>query len=170
MYDFDQQKSLGMQGEERLDSFFSRWYKIEEVPFELQKEGVDRFYIPKRGKVTFPRLVEYKTDFHHTGNVFLETHSVIRQGWPDVKGWLHTSKADWLLYFLTAYQTVLVIDFAKLRKSARIWDNTCQHRDCKNKGYKSTGLLVPIPVLRLVSHAVFDVEYVASKPRIAPHC
>lgn len=169
MYDFQKQKNLGQQGEERLDSFFSRWYNIKEVPFELQQKGIDRFYIPRRGEATFPRLVEYKTDFHRTNNVFLETHSVIRQGRPDVKGWLYTSKADWLIYFLTAYQTALVIDFVKLRKSARIWDKTCQHRDCKNKDYKSSGLLVPIPELRLISHAVFDVEYVASKPKVTPH-
>ena len=158
MYDFQQQKDLGKQGEERLDSFFYRWYNIREVPFELQKEGIDRFYIPKRGNITFPRLVEYKTDFYRTGNVFIETHSVIRQGKPDIKGWLYTSKADWLIYFLVAYQTAFAIYFNKLRESAQIWNKTCQRRNCRNKDYKSSGLLIPIPVLELISHAVFNIQ------------
>lgn len=158
MYDFQHQKELGRQGEERLDSFFSRWYDIKEVPFELQKEGVDRFYVPKRGKLAFPRLIEYKTDFKTTGNVFIETHSVIRQGQEDIKGWLYTSKADWLVYYLISSQTALVVNFAKLRQSAEVWKKTCPHRDCTNKDYKSSGLLVPISAIKLVSHAVFSIK------------
>lgn len=158
MYNFQQQKELGKQGEEKLDSFFSRWYNIKKVPFKLQKEGIDRFYIPKYGEVTFPRLIEYKTDFHATGNVFVETHSVIRQGQPDIPGWLYTSKADWLIYWLVKYQEAFAIDFAKLRVSAQKWEKTCQRRYSENKGYKGSGLLVPIPVLKLVSHAVFSIK------------
>jgi len=158
MYDFQQQKDLGLKGEERLDFFFSRWYDIKEVPFELQKEGIDRFYIPKRGEVTFPCLIEYKTDFHDTGNVFIETHSVIRQGRPDVRGWLHTSKADWLIYYLVLHETAFVVDFGRLRIFTQEWKKTCQRRDCRNKDYKSSGLLVPIPVFQLASHAIFNIK------------
>lgn len=162
MYDFQKQKNLGQQGEERLDSFFSRWYDIKQVPFELQKEGIDRFYIPLRGQATFPYLVEYKTDFQQTGNAFIETHSVIRSGQSNIQGWLYTSKADWLIYWAVEYQTAFAINFDKLRKSAEIWKRTCRQRNCQNKGYKSSGLLVPIPVLRLVSHAVFTIEYASN--------
>jgi hypothetical protein len=160
-YDFYTQKKLGLQGEERLDSFFCRWYIIEEVPIELQREGVDRFYIPRRGEVTFPRLVEYKTDFQDTGNAYVETHSVIRAGQREIKGWLHTSKADWLIYFMAVDEIAFVINFTTLRQAAITWESEqlCKRRDCLNRNYKGSGLIVPIRLMLRVSYAVFKVPY-----------
>lgn len=159
-YDFEYQKQLGLRGEARLDSFFSRWYVIEEVPIELQREGVDRFFIPRWGEVPFPRFVEYKTDFHDSGNAFVETHSVVRTG-REIKGWLYTSKADWLVYFMAAYQTAFVLQFSTLRESVVEWqvNQNCKRRDCTNKDYKSSGLVVPLPLILKASHAIFKVEY-----------
>ncbi len=160
-YDFDHQKKLGLHGEARLDSFFGRWYFIREVPYELQKEGVDRFFIPKRGETGFPRLIEYKTDFQNTGNAFVETHSVIRAGERDIQGWLHTSKADWLVYFFAVYETALVLSFETLRKSVITWEsqNLCRRKDSINANYKGSGLIVPLPLMLSAFYAVFKVPY-----------
>lgn len=161
-YGFNQQKRLGLHGEEILDSFFSRWYLIKEVPIELQREGVDRFFVPKRGELEFPYLVEYKTDFKKdTGNVFLETHSVVRVGQPDIRGWLYTSKADWLIYFLVEYETVLALSFPSLRESVLAWEakNLCRRKKCANNNYHSIGLIVPIPLMLRASHAIFKLKY-----------
>jgi hypothetical protein len=160
-YDFNQQKQLGIHGEAILDAFFSRWYLIQEVPPELQREGVDRFFVPRRGEVNFPRLVEYKTDFKDTGNVFIETHSVIRAGQKDIKGWLYTSKADWLIYFLVEYQTVLVLSFPTLRDSVFVWESKqlCRCKSSQNNDYQGAGLIVPIPLMLRESHAIFKLQY-----------
>ena len=160
-YNFEHQKQLGLQGEARLDSFFSRWYLIKEVPMELQREGVDRFFVPRWGEVEFPRLVEYKTDFHASGNAFIETHSVIRIGQDTIKGWLYTSKADWLVYFMAAYETAFVLNFESLRRFVIQWEaeQLCRHRECINSNYKSSGLIVPLPLMLRASRAIFKVEY-----------
>lgn len=163
-YSFEEQKQLGIDGEKQLDTFFSRWYIIREVPMELQKEGVDRFFIPRYGEVGFPRLVEYKTDYKDTGKAFVETHSVIRAGQPDIKGWLHTSKADWLVYFLVKYETAFVLSFPTLRKFVSLWEieEHCQRKHSINGDYKGAGLLVPISLMLRASHAVFKVPTLAN--------
>lgn len=60
-------------------------------------------------------LVEIKADFKTTGNLVIENYSADRKTGSRTCGWLHTSKADYLLYIGVHQRRVLVLDLPKLR-------------------------------------------------------
>ena len=141
VHDFGESLSRGEGGEDLLDSFFSKWYDIKPATREEQRQGIDRHFT--RLDTGDHSLVEYKTDWKasETGNAFIETVSVDTA---DKAGWAHTSKADWLVYFLPNSKVIYIAPFGKLREALPEWLATYPVRPAINRGYNTHGVLVPL--------------------------
>ena len=140
-YEFNQQFEQGSQGETSLDKHFSYWYFVLPVPMAMQRLGVDRVFI--HVDTLKMRLIEYKTDARaaQTGNVFIETVSVDRDGKP---GWIYTSHADWLFYYLPQMQVCHLLEFTVLRTQLDHWLKHYPLKVIPNKGYNTKGIIVPL--------------------------
>lgn len=134
-YDFQEQLDIGERGEKRLDKFFSRFYKIDPVPMDLQRLGVDRVFNNNGIRFT----VEYKTDLKActTGNFFLETEV---DGKP---GWLYSSVAQVVVYYIPP--TAYVLNLVALRQDVNNGFLTGEEsKPIPNKGYEAKGILVSV--------------------------
>lgn len=140
MYGFKEQLTKGQQSEAELDRFFSQWYAITPVSMELQRQGIDRIFTRKDNGHIFN--IEYKTDWTagKTHNAFVETVSVDATNKP---GWAHSSRADYLIYYVPGDDLVYVIAFANLRARLHCWQEY-PIRSIPNNGYNTIGLLVPL--------------------------
>lgn len=140
MYTFDTQLSKGQASEQELDKFFSEWYDIAPVNMDTQRQGIDRIFTRKdNGRVS---KVEYKTDWtaSKTHNAFVETVSVDTTNKP---GWAHSSQADYLIYYVPGDDLIYIIAFTRLRSNLSRW-RTYPTKRIPNKGYNTTGILVPL--------------------------
>lgn len=144
----------GQRGEEILDKFFGRWYRIQFANTLQEDSGIDRIFTPLFGSDKKQRTVEYKTDFcsANTGNAYLE---IVSQNVKKIPGWLKTSVADWLIYFIYPKQ-VLIFKFEVLREF--VFSRKYRERSVKNKGYFGTGLIVPLTELMSVAHEILEVK------------
>ena len=143
-YDFDDKLREGQDGERILDEYFSQWFDITPATRAGQRAGYDRVY---RLRSTGERwCVEYKTDKRasETGNAFVETVSVRKDGAKDVPGWAYKSHADRLLYYIPGDELVYLFSFDALRAELPRWASTYPTRDIPNKGYVTVGLHVPL--------------------------
>jgi hypothetical protein len=144
---FDENADIGAESAGFLDHFFMRFQKvrIERATTEQQKQGIDRiFYRPpdyvKRS------LVEYKRDENacRTGNAFLETISNDQTG---KDGWVLTTKADVVLYYLPTKDLIYLLYPSWLRERLPQWEKDYELRPTKperNAGYQSWGVCVPL--------------------------
>lgn len=141
MYKFQEQLAIGEENEMKLDSFLAKWFDIDRVSQEGQRQGIDRLFTRRDNKVTY--RVEYKTDFtaSRTGNAFIETVSVDTQQKP---GWALHSQADFLIYFLPLDGLIYAIRMPQLRAQLVSWKARYPLRSIPNKGYSTIGLLVPL--------------------------
>lgn len=144
-YTFKEQHEKGKLAEAELDKYFSKYYEIVHIPLSVEIEHhYDRIFIRDGVKTK----VEYKTDFqaHNTGNVFLET---VSSGNKNTLGWLHTTKADELIYYIPQAKQMLSINMMNLRlciigltKNKKV--ATCTNVMEDGSEYKSEGFLVPL--------------------------
>lgn len=154
MYNFDVQLAHGESGERFLDKFFSDKFEIHPATRHQQRQGIDRIFKNKKtGKIL---KVEYKTDYlaHRTGNAFIETVSVDSKG---KKGWIYTSQADYLIYYVVIDLLIYVITFEALRKLFPNWIKKYPSRKSPNKGYFTHGILVPLTEFEKYSEAVISI-------------
>jgi len=151
MYEFNIQLAHGEDGEHFLDKFFSNKFVIYNVTMQQQRQGIDRIF---KSKATGKMLkVEYKTDYiaHKTGNVFIETVSVDSN---DKKGWIYTSMADYLIYYVVEYSLIYTIHFNTLRKLLPIWLKKYPVKKSPNKDYFTHGVIVPLTEFEKYSKAI----------------
>lgn len=91
--------------------------------------------------------IEIKSEWHFTGNLFLETWSNYNVN----PGWLFKLKSDWLFYHFLENNTLYIIDFNELRKWTNN-DNLIRFREVQQKKYtqfnNTRGRIVPIDILR----------------------
>jgi two-component SAPR family response regulator len=154
MYKFNVQLKLGEKGEMFLDKFFSEEYLIKPVSMGEQRKGIDRIFEHKRtGRVL---KVEYKTDelASGTGNAFIETISVDSTNKP---GWAYSSKADYLLYYVTGDELIYIITLNNLRKNLEKWEKKYRKAKAKNDGYYTHGILVPLREFEIHAEQVLSV-------------
>jgi hypothetical protein len=113
VYDFATQLAIGKQAEAVLDLFFADKFLIAEATQAQERQGIDRLFLDRANNDVC--TVQYKCDWKagKTGNAFVETVSVDRQG---KKGWAYTSQADRLIYYIPSDLLIYVIAFATLRK------------------------------------------------------
>lgn len=139
MYTFAEQFEAGQRGEYLIDGIMGRFVDIKPVTRQGQRKGIDRIFKGdgERWKV------EYKTDFlaGKTGNVFLETVSVDTA---DKKGWLYTSDADYLLYYVPDTLAFYLAKMEVIRRQSLWWQRQYPKGGAKNPGYSSEGILVPL--------------------------
>ncbi len=140
MYDFKEQLKIGEVGERTLDAHFSKFYKIQAVPMELQLLGVDRiFFNPKGSRFT----VEYKTDLiaTTTRNFFLETQVNGKSGW------LWSSVAQLVIYYVPPMAYILSLVSLRQDVQMEVIKGT-PSKPVENDGYTAEGLLVPIDLIQ----------------------
>ena len=141
-YGMDQQLRKGEAAEARLDLHFAARFHIAPASRTQQRQGIDRIFTDHTsGKIY---TVEYKTDWTaaRTGNAFLETISVDTANIP---GWVYTSQADWLAYFVPQQAVIYLIAFTALRARLPQWLDSCKAAPpIPNHGYHTHGILVPL--------------------------
>jgi len=141
-YEFTSQLSIGKQGERALDNYFSEQFNIIEATLEEEKaEGFDRLFNPHDYQSSV-RRIEYKTCSWSvkTGNIALEVISNDKTG---KLGWIHTTKADWIIYY--AYGSGKAYWFRPEDVRAELYELMKKYRiiAATNKDYHSYNLLVP---------------------------
>ena len=149
-YSFKTQLAKGEEQERRLDAFFKlRGWKIEPTTMTDQRRGIDRWFSVSMQPGS--HAIEYKTDFksHETGNAYLETVSVGKYDTNNEfhvhkEGWLWTTQADFLMYYIPGSSRILLFIPSDLRDF--VVENEGKYRSVsvKNSGYQGRGLLVPI--------------------------
>lgn len=136
-----------------LDAWLRESYEVREATVAEQWRGIDRVVVAESGLVT----LDYKCDerAQQTGRLFIETvsNSVSRR-----PGWVHTSHADWLVYFVVP-DAVWMFQFARVRQMLPRWLCTYGERSARNLDYATLGVCVPMAVVREA------VEYVARLSR-----
>jgi hypothetical protein len=144
-YSFPEQLERGQHWEGVLDEYFSTWYDITEATRDEQRKGIDRWFRHKDGYrygvPLEPVPVEYKADdkTSDTGNVFIETDSVVEN---DKPGWAWKSQAKILVY-LAIPDTLYIASMENVRKMIREWRNAYGTRRVKNQHWTSRGIPVP---------------------------
>jgi len=147
-YSFDEQLRIGKAAERLLDTYFSQWYSIEIIPHEIEVLiHSDRLFIDAYGHHT---IVEYKADYigHRTGNAYVETVSVASENKP---GWVYTSQADVLIYWVVGNGQVIAVSPKQLREKLPGWEVHYHTIQARNETYYGAGVLVPISELRKLS-------------------
>jgi hypothetical protein len=137
------QLAKGAAAETQLDRHFADRFHITSATRAQQRQGIDRHFTHRQSGATY--TIEYKTDWTagRTGNAFVETVSVDSAAIP---GWVYTSQAEWLAYFLPAPATIYLIAFPTLRACLPQWLATCKAAPpIPNRGYHTLGILVPLP-------------------------
>jgi len=153
MYEFATCLKRGEAGERFLDEFFAGEFAISPATRKQQREGIDRIFTKRKTGSVF--RVEYKTDYqaHRTGNAFLETVSVDVEG---KKGWVYTSRADYLIYFVAEDSLIYVVPFKTLRKLFPGWLKKYQQKEVANASYTSKGICVPLTEFERCAEAVIS--------------
>ncbi|MCL6447845.1 MAG: hypothetical protein K6U04_06780 [Armatimonadetes bacterium] len=153
MHNFDDQFRRGQDGEKFLDEFFAGKFHIYPATRRQQRQGIDRVFVNRETGETLK--IEYKSDYaaHRTGNAFLETVSVDTIG---KKGWIYTSRADYLIYYVVDDLLIYAIKFDTLRRLFPAWLKKYRRGKAVNEGYTTHGLLVPLTEFEKHAEAVIS--------------
>ena len=112
---------------------------------EEQRKGMDKkLYFENGATITFEekkRRVDY-------GDILLEIWSV----WEERKlGWLYTSHADYISYFIPSSQKLYILPLLLLRKAwarnQKQWTDQYRELRAKNEGYTTLSRAIPTRVL-----------------------
>ena len=161
-YKFREQLAKGEAAEDELDSLFRlRGWKIAPTEMADQRRGIDRWFsVSMKPGVT---SVEYKSDFraHDTGNVYLETVSVGKYEDDEFvvkkKGWLWTTEADYLMYYIPGDRRLLLFLPKDLRNFVVENEKGLRSVSVKNQGYQGRGLLVPVARLAKIARKDWQI-------------
>lgn len=142
MHRWQEKLNEGKHFEAILDTYFQgKDFLIEPVGLEEDKRGIDRWFTSPKTNSRFS--VQYKADSRasETGNICIETVSVDA---PNLKrGWIHTSQADYLAYFLPPENLIYLCRFSDVKARLPQWARTCKRGLAQNNGYVTVSILVP---------------------------
>jgi hypothetical protein len=132
----------GNKGEQVLDSFFSKYFKIIKPKTNL----IDRIFVSKKAIFS----IEYKTDYKaaETNNLFIETVANINLS---KLGWVYTSPAQIIVFYIPNTGLIMAVNTLKLRAKIPKWKSLYTLRECRNQNYNSRGILVPIKTIKSIS-------------------
>jgi hypothetical protein len=156
-YSFDESLAVGHSYEKALDAFLSPWFSIRPATSFFQKRGVDRIARSRKTDQTY--WLEYKADTvaGRTGNAFIETVSV-QNSEAQKLGWLYTTVADFVLYFVIDQALIYWLRPSLLRRSLPNWLESYALKTTTTKqGWQTTGVIVPLEVLSEI--ADYTMEY-----------
>lgn len=168
-HNFSDSLEVGEKYEGELDEHFSQWFIVKKVSMDLQKLGVDRIFTKRKTGERF--TVEYKADSRasETGNMYIETVSVGRDEDTVVtKGWIYTSTAQLLVYFLPDWNRAYIMDMLSLRdKVNEKWIKHHKTARADNGNYWGEGILVPLQKMDKHSRGrvIIDGKISESSPR-----
>lgn len=155
-YNFQKKYNEGIAGESRLDEYFKKFYEIKKVNRQQQRNGIDREFINKETGECF--MIEYKSDSRaaKTGNMFVETQSVDGQK----MGWIHTSKADMLIYYIPPKKIIYIYELELLRDSVFGLIDKYPLKTIPNEGYDTLGHPIPFGELspKNTIHLIEDIK------------
>lgn len=164
VHNFSDSLQVGEQYEQLLDAHFGQWFEVEPVTMALQRLGIDRIFtkevVAENDSLPGRFTVEYKTDLraHETGNAYIETVSVKQDGEIKKLGWLHTSTAQILMYYIPGLSQIYIIDVMAMRDQWRKWNKIHRTATADNGDYVGEGLLVPVEKLRRLARGIQKVE------------
>jgi hypothetical protein len=148
-HNFADSLKVGEKYEKMLDEYFRQWFIVSEVSMDLQRLGIDRIFTKRKSGERF--TVEYKADekAETTGNMYIETVSYRPKSANSLdkvekKGWIYTSTAQLLVYFVPGWNRAYIMDMLTLRdKVNEKW--AAHHRSVTvdNGDYEGEGILVP---------------------------
>ena len=159
-YGFDDQFDLGCFGEDRLREFRHEHYTLTKSTLEMEKQGIDFVFANRLTGKSW--TIELKTDFKafESRNAFIETISV-DNATQHRAGWVYTSMAQILLYFIPQSGSLYILDLARLREQmpafARRFQtvSTSSHR--YGSYYRTHGILVPLTELAKLAHSTLEL-------------
>lgn len=163
-YQFGRQHKIGDEAERFIYQIFQGRFSVIPAPRYLQDQGVDFTFSDLINNQVYK--VELKTDSTaaRTGNAFIETVSIHRDGEPDQQGWAYTSTSDYLLYYLPNTMPPLIyrIAFEHLRLMLPAWLSAyparqIPNRDAKRGDYHTIGVLVPLGELQAIAAEVIEL-------------
>jgi hypothetical protein len=152
VHGFDERLADGQQGEEFVRQWLGRWGTVAMVTdMPTQRRGIDMYLLPHNGSEAI--TIEVKTDIRakETGRAYIETASVVTPDGVQKMGWLYTSEADRLVYYIPG-QEILVLHLGSIK--LELVDNQWQKymfATAENEGYRSQGLLMPLHLLREIA-------------------
>lgn len=149
----------GRMFEEHFREIFqAKGMMVIAVAKDLQDLGIDFLMTGRSGK---RMSVELKSDERatETGNAFLELVSMSSSdGWPDKPGWMYTSIAQVLAYYLPLDGRVLFLDMADLKLSLGDFVGRYSIRHTSNGWYRSKGVVMPLKDLERRAFEIHTVE------------
>jgi len=139
-----------------MNEFYRRYFGIVEgiIPVGRNKQalGYDKVLIKDNGHEV---KLEEKRDTHKTGNMAIETWSVVDATTHErIKpGWIYTSHADYIAYCFDPSYEVYMLPFEQLqhvwRENQDEWITRHRERPVKN-GAEYYTLIVPVPIPKLL--------------------
>jgi len=159
IHDFDEKHRQGLAWERELDAYFRRefGYTITATTGEEQRRGVDRWFEKDNERFS----VEYKGDERAatTGNGFVETGHL---GPTYAKGgWVYTTEATWIAYYIVSNRTVYWMCPDALRKAIDHWIAVYGVKAAPNKNYWTYGVAVPLPVFEMFAELTLQIRKAA---------
>lgn len=163
-YNFRRQHSQGKEAERFIYATFQERFNVIPAPAYLQDRGVDFTFTDRVNGQVYK--VELKTDSRavRSGNAFIETVSIAREGEAHQEGWAFTSISDWLLYYLpnTMPPRIYRIGFEPLRLMLPAWISAYPERRIPNEDkrrgfYHTVGVLVPLEELNRIAQEVIEL-------------
>jgi len=135
---------------EKLDQLYRRTFRgvnhIECITDRnIQRLGIDKKIIFNDGSVVKIEEKKRRTDY---GDCFIETWSVFENG---KRGWVYTTQADFIAYYVVPLNIVFFIPVLPLRKSWKIygeeWMKKYGEKSAPNTRYTTKGVAVPWEIL-----------------------
>ena len=162
VYDFKKQLEKQKPYIERFIKWFDDYYRPESIRYANAEEEARSIDLVAELSVTKELTIEVKTDFAaaKSGNLAFEIISQARVGTESALGWgLKLGDTDLLVYIIPG----------QLREPDKLWmlrprifqefilqDYHSFHNFAvQNDGYKTLGILVPIPTVRRVEKLVY---------------
>ncbi|MEZ4707311.1 MAG: hypothetical protein R3A44_08910 [Caldilineaceae bacterium] len=141
-YQMQAQLLKGEEAERQLDTHFADRFLITPATRQEQRQGIDRIFTKRDTGRQYK--IEYKTDWTagRTGNAFVETVSVDTM---NVLGWVYTSLAQWLIYFVPARRQIFIVRVETLRAQIETWiAQFGPEKAIPNDDYFTWGVPVPL--------------------------
>ncbi|GAI98966.1 hypothetical protein ES703_75949 [subsurface metagenome] len=163
VHEFNKDLLYSLEPEESkyLDSVYKQIFpELTDIEFIEtrggQRKGIDkRLYFENGAIITFEekkRRVDY-------GDILLEIWSVWEKR---ILGWLYTSHADYISYFIPSTQKLYILPLLLIRKAwtqnQEQWTDQYRELQAKNKGYTTISRAIPINVLLSAMQREMDIK------------
>ena len=163
IHKFDEELEYSLDAEESkyLDSVYKQTFpELKDIEFmetrEEQRKGIDKkLYFENGATITFEekkRRVAY-------GDILLEIWSVWEKR---IEGWLYTSQADYISYFIPSSQKLYILPLLLIRKAwtrnQEQWTDQYRELRAKNEGYTTLSRAIPTRVLLPAIQREMDIS------------